>query len=70
MKDQVNNNKIKNLNLLFKLYNILGINGVAEIKAHPFFFGIDWKNIRNKKPPFIPDVINLFIIFVKYFLIL
>ena len=35
----------------------LGINGVGEIKAHPFFFGIDWRNLRQKKPPFIPEVI-------------
>lgn len=25
----------------------LGNFGVAEIKAHPFFKGIDWKNIRS-----------------------
>lgn len=24
----------------------LGINGVNEIKAHPFFTGIDWKNLK------------------------
>ena len=34
----------------------LGINGVEEIKAHPFFFGIDWKKIRDKKAPNIPMV--------------
>jgi len=34
----------------------LGINGVNEIKAHPFFAGIDWKNIMNKKAPYIPPV--------------
>jgi len=37
---------------------------VEEIKAHPFFFGIDWKKIRDKKPPFVPDVKeNLYINF-------
>jgi serine/threonine kinase 38 len=36
----------------------LGINGVEEIKAHPFFAGIDWKKIREKKPPHIPEVKN------------
>ena len=37
----------------------LGKNGADEIKAHPFFKGIDWENIRNQlKPPFIPDIAN------------
>ncbi|CAD8081495.1 unnamed protein product [Paramecium primaurelia] len=26
-----------------------------KIKKHPFFCGIDWINIRNQKPPYIPD---------------
>ena len=34
----------------------LGINGVEEIKAHPFFFGIDWKKIREKKAAYLPEV--------------
>lgn len=34
----------------------LGINGVAEIKAHPFFAGVDWKNIREKAAPILPEV--------------
>lgn len=37
----------------------LGVNGVQEIKAHPFFFGINWKNIKTKTPPFVPDVTNI-----------
>ena len=42
---------------LIKPYNKrLGKNGVEEIKAHPFFNGIDWDNIRNIKAPFIPDL--------------
>lgn len=34
----------------------LGINGIEEFKAHPFFFGIEWNKIRDKKAPFIPEV--------------
>lgn len=34
----------------------LGVNGVAEIKAHPFFKGINWSNIRNQPAPIIPEV--------------
>lgn len=34
----------------------LGCNGVEEIKAHPFFVGIDWKKIREKKSPNVPEV--------------
>ena len=42
---------------LIKPYNKrLGKNGVEEIKAHPFFNGMDWDNIRNIKAPFIPDL--------------
>ena len=36
----------------------LGINGVEEIKKHPFFKGIDWNNIRRMKAPFIPELKN------------
>lgn len=36
----------------------LGVNGAAEIKAHPFFNQIDWKFLLNKKyaAPFLPLV--------------
>eukprot|EP00299_Pterocystis_sp_00344_P007850 c2731_g1_i1.p1 GENE.c2731_g1_i1~~c2731_g1_i1.p1 ORF type:complete len:521 (+),score=122.44 c2731_g1_i1:52-1563(+) len=30
--------------------------GVAEIKEHPFFNGVDWDNIVNQQAPFIPEV--------------
>lgn len=36
--------------------NRLGVNGVHEIKAHPFFFGVDWKRLREKRPPYVPEV--------------
>lgn len=32
----------------------LGLNGSQEIKAHPFFKGFDWENIKKMKAPFIP----------------
>lgn len=34
----------------------LGLSGAEEIKRHPFFKGLDWKNVRNMRAPFIPDV--------------
>ena len=36
----------------------LGKKGADEIKAHPFFHGINWKKIRDIKPPFIPKLKN------------
>lgn len=27
-----------------------------EIKYHPFFFGVDWENLRNQKSPYIPEI--------------
>ena len=36
--------------------NRLGVNGVNEIKAHPFFTGIDWKKLREKGSPYTPEV--------------
>jgi serine/threonine protein kinase len=33
----------------------LGRNGIEEIKAHPWFAGVDWDNLRNAAAPFIPE---------------
>ena len=33
----------------------LGRNGIEDFKRHPFFHDMDWENIRNTKPPFIPE---------------
>lgn len=34
----------------------LGNNGVEEIKAHPFFAGVNWDEIRNRPSPFVPEI--------------
>lgn len=34
----------------------LGYNGADEIKKHPWFRGVDWKNLKGMKAPFIPKV--------------
>jgi protein-serine/threonine kinase len=34
----------------------LGRNGADEIKAHPFFNGFDWTNLRKRKAPYQPKV--------------
>ena len=51
-------NKKKKKYYIIILGERLGINGVAEIKAHPFFFGIDWKKIQDKQSPYVPEVNN------------
>ena len=38
----------------------LGVNGVAEIKIHPFFKGIDWKTIESIDNPFKPEIKDKF----------
>ena len=35
----------------------LGYNGAEDIKKHPFFRKINWDNLINTTPPFIPKVI-------------
>lgn len=39
----------------------LGVNGSTEIKSHPFFHGIDWKKLLQRKyePTFKPHVVGL-----------
>lgn len=39
----------------------LGANGVAEIKSHPFFHGIDWRKLLERKydPSFKPKVVRI-----------
>ena len=55
--------------LIYKLINKsdirLGKNGSSEIKAHPFFKGINWLKIKEMKPPFIPNLQSDYD--VKYF---
>ncbi|KAH0173807.1 serine/threonine-protein kinase gad8, partial [Aureobasidium melanogenum] len=38
----------------------LGVNGAAEIKAHPFFHSIDWRKLLDRKyePSFKPNVLD------------
>ena len=31
---------------------------MSQIKAHPFFNGIDWDNLRSSPPPFVPKLKN------------
>ena len=34
----------------------LGRHGADEIKAHPFFAGVDWNTLRNIEAPFRPQL--------------
>jgi len=36
--------------------NRLGANGADEVKAHPFFRGIDWATLRSSSPPYRPEL--------------
>eukprot|EP00242_Pyramimonas_sp_CCMP2087_P010200 CAMPEP_0198211346 /NCGR_PEP_ID=MMETSP1445-20131203/23331_1 /TAXON_ID=36898 /ORGANISM="Pyramimonas sp., Strain CCMP2087" /LENGTH=367 /DNA_ID=CAMNT_0043885587 /DNA_START=341 /DNA_END=1444 /DNA_ORIENTATION=- len=33
-----------------------GANGQAEIRAHPFFAGVDWENLRQQIPPVVAEM--------------
>lgn len=37
----------------------LGRDDIKEIQMHPFFNNIDWSNLKNIQPLFIPQVIFL-----------
>jgi serine/threonine protein kinase len=34
----------------------LGKRGITDFEQHPFFEGIDWANLENQEPPFVPEV--------------
>ncbi|SMN18561.1 similar to Saccharomyces cerevisiae YFL033C RIM15 Glucose-repressible protein kinase involved in signal transduction during cell proliferation in response to nutrients [Maudiozyma saulgeensis] len=36
----------------------LGVNGAEEVKDHPYFKTIDWKNVYDEEPSFVPTVDN------------
>jgi serine/threonine protein kinase len=56
-----NNISVEAYDLINRLLDInpatrLGAAGPQEVKNHPFFKGVNWKNIKNGKPPQIPDI--------------
>ncbi|XP_014233226.1 serine/threonine-protein kinase Genghis Khan isoform X1 [Trichogramma pretiosum] len=34
----------------------LGQNGIDDFKKHPWFHGVDWEQLRNNLPPYVPEV--------------
>lgn len=42
--------------LMNDVENRIGYNGPDEIKSHPWFREVDWKNLKKMKAPFIPKV--------------
>ncbi|RUP03060.1 kinase-like domain-containing protein, partial [Jimgerdemannia flammicorona] len=37
----------------------LGRRGAEEIKAHPFFYGVDWNHIREMRSPHVPELTSI-----------
>lgn len=37
----------------------LGHSGAEDIKAHPFFLGLNWNTLRSQEPPFVPQPENI-----------
>lgn len=44
------------LRLMCPAESRLGLNGAAEIKAHPFFEGICWETLRQSQAPLVPEL--------------
>lgn len=49
------------LDFMKRLLNVdasqrLGVNGAAEVKAHPFFNGVEWDKVSTSEPAFVPQV--------------
>ncbi|XP_068751786.1 serine/threonine-protein kinase MRCK alpha-like isoform X3 [Montipora capricornis] len=42
--------------LCCKMEQRLGQNGIDDFRNHPFFEGIDWDNLADATPPYIPEV--------------
>lgn len=37
----------------------LGRNGAEEIKAHPFFAGVNWATLRSEPSPYVPQLTSI-----------
>lgn len=37
----------------------LGRLGVQEIKAHPFFYGVNWDTLRSEPSPYVPQLSSI-----------
>lgn len=37
-------------------YRLGAKGGIEDFRHHPFFTGIDWDNLRNLTPPFVPEL--------------